>query len=89
MTLRKFYLKNNFRNVSIVNRTFWLLLFTSLIACNQKQGAKKGYAYYCSPCRDGSCDTTAYNYSGICPVCKMPLIERKINLRNSLTDIKR
>ena len=39
--------------------------------------AKEGYAFYCEPC-GGTCDSVAHEYAGICPVCKMPLIEKKI-----------
>jgi CubicO group peptidase (beta-lactamase class C family) len=39
--------------------------------------AKEGYAFYCEPC-GAACDTIAHEYPGICPICKMPLIEKKI-----------
>jgi D-alanyl-D-alanine-carboxypeptidase/D-alanyl-D-alanine-endopeptidase len=41
------------------------------------QKARPGYAYYCPPCNN-SCDTIAHQYSGICPVCKMQLVEEPI-----------
>ena len=41
------------------------------------QRAKAGYAFYCTPC-GGACDMIPHEYSGICPICKMPLIEKKI-----------
>jgi len=44
--------------------------------------AKPGYAWYCSPC-GSSCDTVAHEYSGICPVCKMQLVEKMIPLKSS------
>ena len=42
--------------------------------------ARPGFAYYCPPCNN-ACDTIAHQYSGICPVCKMPLVERAINVK--------
>jgi uncharacterized protein len=47
-------------------------------SCGQDKKSKDGYAYYCPPCRDGSCDTTAYDQPGACPVCQMPLIAKLI-----------
>jgi CubicO group peptidase (beta-lactamase class C family) len=41
------------------------------------QKAKPGYAFYCEPCGN-ACDTIAHQYGGICPICQMPLIEKKI-----------
>jgi D-alanyl-D-alanine-carboxypeptidase/D-alanyl-D-alanine-endopeptidase len=45
------------------------------------QKAKPGYAFYCVPCHN-DCDTIAHEYSGICPVCKMPLVEKPIQSRH-------
>jgi serine-type D-Ala-D-Ala carboxypeptidase/endopeptidase len=41
--------------------------------------AKDGYAYYCPPC-GRSCDNIAHEYGGVCPVCKMAYVERKISI---------
>jgi serine-type D-Ala-D-Ala carboxypeptidase/endopeptidase len=45
------------------------------------QKAKPGFAFYCPPCNYG-CDSIAHAYSGLCPVCKMPLVEMPIQLRH-------
>lgn len=88
MPFKKSISKKIFKTFSLLNSTLCLLLFlsTCLIGCNEKQDAKKGYAYYCPQCRDGSCDTTAYAYSGVCPVCKMQLVETKIKFKNIIID---
>ena len=39
--------------------------------------AKPGYAFYCPAC-GSDCDTIVHQYEGICPVCKMQLIEKPI-----------
>jgi serine-type D-Ala-D-Ala carboxypeptidase/endopeptidase len=41
------------------------------------QKAKPGHAFYCPPCNN-TCDTIAHKYSGICPVCRMSLVEQPI-----------
>ena len=88
MPFKKSISKKIFKTFLLLNSTLCLLFFlsTCLIGCNQKQEAKKGYAYYCPQCRDGKCDTTAYGYSGICPVCKMQLVETKIKFKNTVID---
>ena len=44
------------------------------------QKAKPGYAFYCPPCNN-ECDSVAHEYSGICPVCRMQLVEKPIPSR--------
>jgi len=45
------------------------------------QKAKPGFAFYCTPCNN-DCDTIPHAYSGLCPVCRMPLVERLIQSRH-------
>ena len=44
--------------------------------------ARPGYAFYCPPCGN-SCDTIAHEYSGLCPFCKMPLLEQKFLVKHN------
>jgi serine-type D-Ala-D-Ala carboxypeptidase/endopeptidase len=43
--------------------------------------AKPGYAFYCPPCNN-YCDTIAHAYSGICPVCRMELVEKPVQSKH-------
>lgn len=45
------------------------------------QKAKPGYAFYCPPCNN-DCDTIAHKYSGICPICKMQLVEKPVQSKH-------
>jgi len=49
------------------------------VIIKRHRSTKLGYAYNCPPC-DNDCDTIAHEYSGICPVCKMQLVEKLFNL---------
>ena len=88
MLFKKSISRKIFKTFSLLNSTLFLPLFlsTCLIGCNQKQDAKKGYAYFCPQCRDGSCDTTAYAYSGVCPVCKLHFVKTKIKFKTAVID---
>jgi hypothetical protein len=76
-----------FTGISFLNIPFTFLrmaLVVFLFSCNQGKKAKDGYAYYCPPCNAGHCDTTAFQFSGECPVCKMPLIEKQLISKNTV-----
>jgi uncharacterized protein len=53
---------------------------------SQERMSNNAYKYCCIPCRDGSCDTIAYDHPGVCPVCKMPLMAKLVSGKKGVQD---